>query len=150
MSRWYYSQQTKKCMHFWYGGCGGNENRFLTEDECFRECVSTGKLTELIVQTSATESENPPKDDSSIKGKDTFTLKLDAGSCSNFSVKWYFNVRSGGCVQFWYGGCDGNSNSHRSVKLMPLSEIMLLDSLNVQIAILFGAISSAEKNIAHV
>uniref|UniRef100_A0A673JVH3 Collagen alpha-6(VI) chain-like n=1 Tax=Sinocyclocheilus rhinocerous TaxID=307959 RepID=A0A673JVH3_9TELE len=37
-------------------------------------------------------------------------LKLDAGSCSNFSVKWYFNVRSGGCVQFWYGGCDGNSN----------------------------------------
>uniref|UniRef100_A0A673JVY8 Collagen alpha-6(VI) chain-like n=1 Tax=Sinocyclocheilus rhinocerous TaxID=307959 RepID=A0A673JVY8_9TELE len=47
MSRWYYSQQTKKCMHFWYGGCGGNENRFLTEDECFRECVSTGKLTKL-------------------------------------------------------------------------------------------------------
>uniref|UniRef100_A0A671KRV9 BPTI/Kunitz inhibitor domain-containing protein n=1 Tax=Sinocyclocheilus anshuiensis TaxID=1608454 RepID=A0A671KRV9_9TELE len=76
--------KTKKCMHFWYGGCGGNENRFLTEDECFRECVSTGKLTKL--------------------------LKLDAGSCSNFSVKWYFNVRSGGCVQFWYGGCDGNSN----------------------------------------
>uniref|UniRef100_A0A8C1VBA8 Si:ch211-62a1.3 n=2 Tax=Cyprinus carpio TaxID=7962 RepID=A0A8C1VBA8_CYPCA len=61
MSRWYYSQQTKKCMRFWYGGCGGNENRFLTEDECFRECVST-------------ESENPPKDDSSIKGKDTFTI----------------------------------------------------------------------------
>ncbi len=47
MSRWYYSQQTKKCMRFWYGGCGGNENRFLTEDECFRECVSTGKFTKL-------------------------------------------------------------------------------------------------------
>ncbi|XP_016117267.1 papilin-like [Sinocyclocheilus grahami] len=111
MSRWYYSQQTKKCMHFWYGGCGGNENRFLTEDECFRECVSTGHLPVQsfeIVQTSATESENPPKDDSSIK--DICQLKLDAGSCSNFSVKWYFNVRSGGCVQFWYGGCDGNSN----------------------------------------
>ncbi|XP_016298713.1 collagen alpha-6(VI) chain-like [Sinocyclocheilus anshuiensis] len=111
MSRWYYSQQTKKCMHFWYGGCGGNENRFLTEDECFRECVSTGHLPVKsfeIVQTSSTESENPPKDDSSIK--DICQLKLDAGSCSNFSVKWYFNVRSGGCVQFWYGGCDGNSN----------------------------------------
>uniref|UniRef100_A0A671KVE2 BPTI/Kunitz inhibitor domain-containing protein n=1 Tax=Sinocyclocheilus anshuiensis TaxID=1608454 RepID=A0A671KVE2_9TELE len=84
MSRWYYSQQTKKCMHFWYGGCGGNENRFLTEDECFRECVSAGKITKL--------------------------LKLDAGTCSNFSMKWFFEVRSGECVQFWYGGCDGNSN----------------------------------------
>uniref|UniRef100_A0A672LDJ7 BPTI/Kunitz inhibitor domain-containing protein n=1 Tax=Sinocyclocheilus grahami TaxID=75366 RepID=A0A672LDJ7_SINGR len=84
LSRWYYSQQTKKCMHFWYGGCGGNENRFLTEDECFRQCVSTGKITKL--------------------------LKLDAGTCSNFSMKWYFEVRSGECVQFWYGGCDGNSN----------------------------------------
>uniref|UniRef100_A0A671KU37 BPTI/Kunitz inhibitor domain-containing protein n=1 Tax=Sinocyclocheilus anshuiensis TaxID=1608454 RepID=A0A671KU37_9TELE len=82
MSRWYYSQQTKKCMHFWYGGCGGNENRFLTEDECFRECVSA----------------------------DVCQLKLDAGTCSNFSMKWFFEVRSGECVQFWYGGCDGNSN----------------------------------------
>ncbi|XP_016101723.1 collagen alpha-6(VI) chain-like [Sinocyclocheilus grahami] len=95
MSRWYYSQQTKKCMHFWYGGCGGNENRFLTENECFRECVST-------------ESENLQQDDSSFK--DVCQLKLDAGTCSNFSMKWYFEVRSGECVQFWYGGCDGNSN----------------------------------------
>ncbi|KAF4106106.1 hypothetical protein G5714_013768 [Onychostoma macrolepis] len=95
MSRWYYSQQTKKCMHFWYSGCGGNENRFLTEDECFRECVST-------------ESENLPEDDSSFK--DICQLKLDAGTCSNYSVKWYYDVSSGQCVQFWYGGCDGNSN----------------------------------------
>uniref|UniRef100_A0A671KY97 BPTI/Kunitz inhibitor domain-containing protein n=1 Tax=Sinocyclocheilus anshuiensis TaxID=1608454 RepID=A0A671KY97_9TELE len=87
MSRWYYSQQTKKCMHFWYGGCGGNENRFLTEDECFRECV--GKNNQNYV----------------------CQLKLDAGTCSNFSMKWFFEVRSGECVQFWYGGCDGNSNS---------------------------------------
>ncbi|XP_059372839.1 collagen alpha-6(VI) chain-like [Carassius carassius] len=95
ISRWYYSQQTKKCMRFWYGGCGGNENRFLTEDECFKECVST-------------ESENLQKDDSSFK--DVCQLIPDAGTCSNFSVKWYFNVSSGECVQFWYGGCDGNSN----------------------------------------
>uniref|UniRef100_A0A8C1IM78 Si:ch211-62a1.3 n=1 Tax=Cyprinus carpio TaxID=7962 RepID=A0A8C1IM78_CYPCA len=92
MSRWYYSQQTKKCMRFWYGGCGGNENRFLTEDECFKECVST-------------ESENLQQDDSNV-----CQLILDAGTCSNFSVKWYFNIRSGECFQFWYGGCDGNSN----------------------------------------
>ncbi|XP_043111994.1 collagen alpha-3(VI) chain [Puntigrus tetrazona] len=95
VSRWYYSQQTKKCVHFWYGGCGGNENRFLTDDECFKECVST-------------ESENLPEDDSSFK--DICQLSLDTGTCTNFSVKWYYSVSSGQCVQFWYGGCDGNSN----------------------------------------
>uniref|UniRef100_A0A8C2JGC5 Si:ch211-62a1.3 n=1 Tax=Cyprinus carpio TaxID=7962 RepID=A0A8C2JGC5_CYPCA len=99
MSRWYYSQQTKKCMRFWYGGCGGNENRFLTEDECFKECVFD------ILQISPTESENLQQDDSNV-----CQLILDAGTCSNFSVKWYFNIRSGECFQFWYGGCDGNSN----------------------------------------
>uniref|UniRef100_A0A672LTS4 Si:ch211-62a1.3 n=1 Tax=Sinocyclocheilus grahami TaxID=75366 RepID=A0A672LTS4_SINGR len=97
MSRWYYSQQTKKCMRFWYGGCGGNENRFLTEDECFRECV--------FVQISPTESENLPQDDS-----------ISKGTCSNFSVKWYYDVSSGQCFRFWYGGCDGNSNRFNTQK----------------------------------
>ncbi|KAK9964947.1 hypothetical protein ABG768_006074 [Culter alburnus] len=88
VSRWYYSQQTKKCMHFWYGGCDGNENRFLTEEECFRECGSSG-----ICQ-----------------------LEYDAGTCSKFAVKWHFNASSGECAPFWYGGCEGNSNRFNTQK----------------------------------
>uniref|UniRef100_A0A672L872 BPTI/Kunitz inhibitor domain-containing protein n=1 Tax=Sinocyclocheilus grahami TaxID=75366 RepID=A0A672L872_SINGR len=114
LSRWYYSQQTKKCMHFWYGGCGGNENRFLTEDECFRQCVSTaesspGSSHVVAASLPAAHSLNPPAAAHSSPPY-VCQLKLDAGTCSNFSMKWYFEVRSGECVQFWYGGCDGNSN----------------------------------------
>uniref|UniRef100_A0A8C2A3S5 BPTI/Kunitz inhibitor domain-containing protein n=1 Tax=Cyprinus carpio TaxID=7962 RepID=A0A8C2A3S5_CYPCA len=107
MSRWYYSQQTKKCMRFWYGGCGGNENRFLTEDECFKECVSTD---ETIADSREGESERRSCRKMTCGGVYVCQLILDAGTCSNFSVKWYFNIRSGECFQFWYGGCDGNSN----------------------------------------
>ncbi|XP_061579532.1 collagen, type XXVIII, alpha 2a [Cololabis saira] len=37
--RWYYDKQANACAQFWYGGCGGNENRYETEDECKKACV---------------------------------------------------------------------------------------------------------------
>lgn len=36
---WYYDQQANSCAQFWYGGCGGNDNRYETEDECKKTCV---------------------------------------------------------------------------------------------------------------
>ncbi|KAM6259038.1 collagen alpha-3(VI) chain isoform 4-T4 [Spheniscus humboldti] len=38
--KWYYDPETKSCARFWYGGCGGNENRFNTQKECEKVCVS--------------------------------------------------------------------------------------------------------------
>ncbi|KAK2839769.1 hypothetical protein Q5P01_013509 [Channa striata] len=37
--RWYYDRQANSCAQFWYGGCGGNDNRYITEDECRKTCV---------------------------------------------------------------------------------------------------------------
>ncbi|NXT91074.1 CO6A3 protein, partial [Anhinga rufa] len=37
--KWYYDPETKSCARFWYGGCGGNENRFNTQKECEKVCV---------------------------------------------------------------------------------------------------------------
>ncbi|NWX32185.1 CO6A3 protein, partial [Notiomystis cincta] len=37
--KWYYDPETKSCARFWYGGCGGNENRFNTQKECEKLCI---------------------------------------------------------------------------------------------------------------
>lgn len=35
---------------------------------------------------------------------------LDPGPCRQYVVKWYYDPEANACAQFWYGGCQGNSN----------------------------------------
>lgn len=42
---WYYDPTTQECREFVFGGCGGNGNRFRTEDECYAVCKE--KLIQL-------------------------------------------------------------------------------------------------------
>ena len=39
---------------------------------------------------------------------------MDMGTCSNYHIFWYFNQVDRECVQFYYGGCDGNQNRFNS------------------------------------
>ncbi|XP_043188108.1 kunitz-type kappaPI-theraphotoxin-Hs1e-like [Amphibalanus amphitrite] len=36
--RWYFDFSQQRCVHFIYGGCGGNANRFSSEKECLNTC----------------------------------------------------------------------------------------------------------------
>ncbi|KAM6178449.1 collagen alpha-3(VI) chain [Rhynchocyon petersi] len=49
--RWYYDLETKSCARFWYGGCGGNENRFPSKASCEKMClpalVNPGAITAI-------------------------------------------------------------------------------------------------------
>ncbi|KAH8283631.1 hypothetical protein KR018_010047 [Drosophila ironensis] len=33
-----YNAAGNECVSFVYGGCGGNDNRFLTQEECEQKC----------------------------------------------------------------------------------------------------------------
>lgn len=38
--KFYHNAETKQCEEFYYGGCGGNTNRFDTKEECEAKCVT--------------------------------------------------------------------------------------------------------------
>lgn len=46
VQRWYYNGVVGACLPFWYGGCGGNRNRFASETECLQTC---GKPSRFFV-----------------------------------------------------------------------------------------------------
>lgn len=36
---WFHNSKTEKCEEFIYGGCGGNDNRFDTKEDCENFCI---------------------------------------------------------------------------------------------------------------
>jgi len=36
---WYFDHNSERCFNFTYSGCGGNDNRFETEEECVSQCL---------------------------------------------------------------------------------------------------------------
>ncbi|KAK6744342.1 hypothetical protein RB195_011192 [Necator americanus] len=48
VKRWSYDPTTNKCKTFMYGGCGGTENNFLSEEECIKTCVRRAGVAQSI------------------------------------------------------------------------------------------------------
>ncbi|CAL8248632.1 unnamed protein product [Lota lota] len=86
VQRWFYDRAVGACSPFWYGGCGGNANRFNTEHECFQTCVTHNACF----------------------------LGQEVGPCQNYTMSWSFDSEQSECTRFWYGGCGGNSNRFKT------------------------------------
>lgn len=86
--KWHYNWEKKACSLFKYGGCGGNQNRFDTREECEHECSPRVPVC---------------------------LLPFEKGPCVGDVSSWYFNYLTKKCEEFSYGGCYGNANRFKSL-----------------------------------
>ncbi|KAM6995244.1 collagen alpha-6(VI) chain [Tautogolabrus adspersus] len=99
---WFFDKDIGACSPFWFGGCGGNTNRFKTENECFQTC---GIHNPDIL---------PKPELASFASKDACFLRQSQGGCQNYTTMWFFDTEQNECSRFWYGGCGGNENRFKT------------------------------------
>ena len=94
----YFDANEGVCKEFVYGGCNGNQNRFINAEVCMDECKP---------------SNNPPSIPSipvRPSVPDFCKLPAIAGPCRAYIPSFYFDANEGVCKEFVYGGCNGNQN----------------------------------------
>ncbi|NWR67315.1 TFPI1 inhibitor, partial [Bucorvus abyssinicus] len=103
--RYYFNIQSRECEIFEYGGCHGNENNFLTLEECQKKCVVTGQYPFSY----------PPIRSSFASPNFCFHEK-DPGICRGYITRYFYNKETKLCEVFKYGGCVGNRNNFKSLE----------------------------------
>lgn len=83
---WYYDNLNGECKQFIYGGCDTNGNKFDTQEGCEAHCSPRAVCT----------------------------LPKKAGNCFAYITRYYFDYSAQECLEFVYGGCDGNANNFES------------------------------------
>ena len=95
MLRFYWSRDDAECRPFTYGGCGGNDNRFTTAEECYSRCSSTNHHQRRTYSPA-----------------DCFQ-PVTEGHCDETEIRWFFDAEREDCLAFYYSGCGSNGNNFR-------------------------------------
>ncbi|KAM7017154.1 tissue factor pathway inhibitor [Passerculus sandwichensis] len=106
--RYFFSIKSRKCEVFEYGGCHGNENNFLTLEECQEKCVPKEFPQKMALAKNKKAL---------FLGQPDFCFHAqEPGVCRGYFTRYFYNKETKLCEKFKYGGCLGNQNNFRSLE----------------------------------
>lgn len=112
LPRWWFNVESGKCELFKYGGCGGNENRYLTQKECEETCLNKYANEKSQVDDEAyiaIVDDIMPAAVASVCQKPPFS-----GPCLGYFPRFYYDRKTNTCRPFVYSGCQSNGNNFES------------------------------------
>jgi len=112
--RWYFLEKEGDCIEFPWGGCQGNNNNFLSLEQCRSTCGVPLLKARPLHLVGHTSEASPPRPLLPASPTQPFDISdclhpPDSGPCGNRITRYYF--ADGQCQRFEYGGCAGNKNN---------------------------------------
>ncbi|XP_041827727.1 papilin isoform X2 [Melanotaenia boesemani] len=103
VARYHFDVITSKCAHFWYGGCHGNNNNFMTRADCQRACQVPAPSQQRPLQVAPT-------------GESTLRSTSGGGSASGGSRNMgrIFTVQGGSHSDTARQATSAATNAHRA------------------------------------
>ncbi|TKR89709.1 hypothetical protein L596_013771 [Steinernema carpocapsae] len=142
LPRWYFNPLTQQCQQCYYKGLQGNENNFVTQEECQNSCMVNPcargvpyRNQGITVQCSAANQNVCPAGYYCHVGAsaqtsvccqalefpkmevDVCKLPMSSGSGSDLQEGWFYNEESEKCEKFVYGGREENNNNFLDLEL---------------------------------
>ncbi|NXI32269.1 TFPI1 inhibitor, partial [Sterrhoptilus dennistouni] len=115
--RYFFNIKSRKCEEFEYGGCHGNENNFLTLEECQEKCVATGQYPFSYPSTNSSFASLISHSQTIRIWEPDFCFHAqEPGVCRGYFTRYFYNKETKLCEAFKYGGCLGNQNNFRSLE----------------------------------
>ncbi|VDK41237.1 unnamed protein product [Gongylonema pulchrum] len=136
IQRWYFDQNTQKCLAFIYGGLYGNQNNFLTQQQCEQACPdqcssnywchigATAQTTvccpgrgssfyKLFFSSIKIDCEAPVYNVScaAVEGYAICQQAMAPGTGTANLQRWYYDINARQCLPFTYKGMMGNQNN---------------------------------------
>ncbi|KAB7500858.1 Boophilin-G2 [Armadillidium nasatum] len=123
IGRFGFNPRVNRCEIFTYGGCGGNENNFLTFDACFARCGGDPELRCIEGSKFQMDCNNCTCEEGAAvctlilcPEVDKCCQPIERGPCPDYIIKYGFDIENGKCVEFIYGGCYGNANNFETIE----------------------------------
>ncbi|KAK8772580.1 hypothetical protein V5799_024176, partial [Amblyomma americanum] len=115
LPRWWFNTDSGKCELFYYGGCGGNQNRYLYKEDCEKTCAPK-TLNETPLTTFSNKKANFDDKKGRLPGSGVGVCMEPpyTGPCKASFLRFYYDASSNTCRQFTYGGCRSNGNNFKA------------------------------------
>ncbi|XP_028653177.1 kunitz-type protease inhibitor 2 isoform X2 [Erpetoichthys calabaricus] len=107
--RFFFNSTSQSCQLFIYGGCPGNDNNYLSMEDCQSFCGQGTVLPQVL--TNKDEDQNKVTEDTTAYAEYCLTEPV-GGFCKASMPRYFYNSNAKMCQTFIYGGCMGNKNNY--------------------------------------